>query len=286
MVSENTITTPDGGTLGYRLLRRGNHEVVLILLLHSLGQHQKPWEDFTQKDDELDVLRLDLRGHGRSLSRGHLSHELWVEDIQYLLKTLGYKRAILIGQGLGAQVAIHFSLRFPERCQSLVLIDPVFPESLCSMLALIARCRPVLWLMIRAVWLVNGLGLRRRQFIPQRLLNLDRCRYAAIGDRENKECGLRRIFNIWQELRHQPLANYLQSLYEVTRPVPNMADIDVPVLVLLSNGENELHQQVTRYRVATMDDAEIQCLDASSWLSSIQPSHTKKAIRHWMMQRV
>ena len=68
-----------------------------------------------------------------------------------VLDAQGHERAILVGHSLGAQLALHFARRQPQRAAGLVLIDPVFREALHGRWRLLAACAPLLHGAARAV---------------------------------------------------------------------------------------------------------------------------------------
>jgi 2-hydroxy-6-oxonona-2,4-dienedioate hydrolase/2-succinyl-6-hydroxy-2,4-cyclohexadiene-1-carboxylate synthase len=71
------------------------------------------------------ITTYDLRGHGYSEvpPTGYTTAD-HATDLKYLLDTLGIERAHLMGHSFGADVALHFSILFPERVDRLVLVEP------------------------------------------------------------------------------------------------------------------------------------------------------------------
>ncbi len=74
------------------------------------------------------VTTYDLRGHGYSdcPPTGYTTadHAL---DLKHLLDTLGIQRAHVMGHSFGADIALHFTILFPERVDRLVLVEPPIP---------------------------------------------------------------------------------------------------------------------------------------------------------------
>ncbi len=70
----------------------------------------------------------DLRGHGYTqvTPTGYTTRSL-ADDLRALLDALGIESAHLVGHSIGAAVALHCALLFPDRVRSLVLADPGIP---------------------------------------------------------------------------------------------------------------------------------------------------------------
>ncbi len=65
----------------------------------------------------------DLRGYGRSSEpRGRYRH---CDDLRLLLEALGFDRAWLGGQSMGATVSIDFALAHPDAVVGLILAPPL-----------------------------------------------------------------------------------------------------------------------------------------------------------------
>lgn len=79
------------------------------------------------------TIAYDARGHGHSspaLTPDAYTYELLAEDLRAVLDRLEIERAVLAGASMGAQTALHFALRLPERVLALGLITPAFdPEA-------------------------------------------------------------------------------------------------------------------------------------------------------------
>jgi pimeloyl-ACP methyl ester carboxylesterase len=71
------------------------------------------------------AIAIDLRGHGNSDRdpRGQYSIERHALDVRFVLDFLGVRRVVLIGQSLGAAVAVRVAAARPNRLARLVLVD-------------------------------------------------------------------------------------------------------------------------------------------------------------------
>ncbi|MCA9981673.1 MAG: alpha/beta fold hydrolase [Anaerolineales bacterium] len=92
-----------------------------IVFLHAGMADARMWDDqFVSFAERFSVLRYDFQGYGRSrLTNEKVDH---VADMLRVLDTLGVRDCHLVGASLGGQVALDFTVRYPERVNSLVLV--------------------------------------------------------------------------------------------------------------------------------------------------------------------
>ncbi|MGI8795282.1 MAG: alpha/beta fold hydrolase [Acidimicrobiia bacterium] len=121
------LRTSDGVRLHYVV--DGPDDAPVVVLLHGLGsdgQADQPLVDAI--GDRLRVVRLDLRGHGRSEPLTDPARYGWFDrsaaDVGELLDALGLETAALQGGSLGAAVALATVLARPERVRALGLSSP------------------------------------------------------------------------------------------------------------------------------------------------------------------
>jgi pimeloyl-ACP methyl ester carboxylesterase len=99
-----------------------------LVLIHGLVDTLASWY-FTLAgplaDLGFDVIAYDLRGHGRS-ERPATGYSVGdaIEDLAGLLSALGIDRPVrLVGNSLGGTIAFGFAERYPDRVDSLVVIE-------------------------------------------------------------------------------------------------------------------------------------------------------------------
>ena len=101
-----------------------------MILIHGLGGNLAIWHlklvPLLRKNFR--VTTYDLRGHGKTGMplTGYTTADM-VCDLKGLLDGIGIEQAHLIGHSLGADIALHFALRHPERVQKLVLMEAALP---------------------------------------------------------------------------------------------------------------------------------------------------------------
>jgi pimeloyl-ACP methyl ester carboxylesterase len=279
-----SLRTVDGTTLGYRLLREAAAPRRLIVLMHGVASNMTRWSEFvehTTLKQDWDILRLDLRGHGESFTRGRLGLEYWCQDLRDILDAEGYDQAVLVGHSLGAQVAVQFAARYPARVRGLALIDPVFQQALRGNLHALSLLRPVVGWLVALIRLLNALGLRRRRIPTRDLRRLDeKTRQILLASGKKREM-IELYSSPWEDLKFFPVASFLQELLEITRPLPSLARIRVPVLALLSSGITYTSPDVTHRMLAECPQLQTVTIEAHHWPLTENPEQVRSAIEQW-----
>jgi 3-oxoadipate enol-lactonase len=98
-----------------------------VMLIHGVGADGTSWEQIAAAlSPDFRVMRLDLRGHGRS---GHIAGALtlddFVRDVVDVLDACGVPAAHIVGFSLGAMIAQGIALQHAERVLRLVLLSAV-----------------------------------------------------------------------------------------------------------------------------------------------------------------
>jgi pimeloyl-ACP methyl ester carboxylesterase len=98
-----------------------------VLLTHGFGESADMWApNLPALAAERQVLRWDIRGHGRSGAPddpSRYSEELSVGDMLAVLDAAGAERAVVGGLSLGGYLSLAFQHRHPERVAALMLFD-------------------------------------------------------------------------------------------------------------------------------------------------------------------
>jgi pimeloyl-ACP methyl ester carboxylesterase len=255
-----------------------------VLLLHGLASNMTRWSEFVERTtlaDDRDVIRVDLRGHGDSPTRGRISLELWCDDLLALLDAEGAPRALLIGHSLGSQVALACASRAPGRIAALVLIDPVFRPALRGRWKWIARAAPLFVAAAAIVRGLNALGLRRRHVPPLDLRALDELARRSLGSPEAEAEFIRRYSSTRADLRTFRTAHYLQELVEMFRAVAGPESIALPTLVLLSTGATFAALASMKEIAARFRRGEVKTIDCHHWPLTERPDEVRGVIEKW-----
>jgi pimeloyl-ACP methyl ester carboxylesterase len=205
----------------------------------------------------------------------------WCADLAEITNAEGYSRAVLVGHCLGANIAIEFASRHPEKTLGLVLIEPMPRPALTGSLRTIAKLRPLFVPVIRAILALNALGLHRRRLAVLDLERLDREMRAGVARAGTADVLVRRYTSPWNDLRETPSAAYVQMLVAVTGDLPDLATVQSPALGLLSSGTAFTDPAVTERFLARLPRGRIARLDATHWIPTERPDEMRRAIEDW-----
>lgn len=282
-----TLVTADGAHIAYA--RSGAPSAArALVLIHGVASNMSRWSEFvgqTALGESWALLRLDLRGQGRSIHRGRIGMAEWCADLAALLRAEGIARAVVVGHCLGANIALQFAARKPASVAGLILVEPMPPEALAGSMQRIANIRPAL---VALAWLtraLNALGIHRRRLAALDLEQLDRETRAALAAGPQGEPLLARYASPLADLRSTPSGAYLQALAAVTAAWPDLRSIAAPVLALLSARSSFTDPQRTRAALCALPDCDIIELDARHWIPTEQPEAMRAAIESWVARR-
>ncbi|WP_406076971.1 alpha/beta fold hydrolase [Micromonospora sp. NBC_00858] len=119
-----TFTTPDGTTLAYRVLGGG---APLVCLPGGPMRDSAYLGDLGGLGAYRTLVVLDHRGTGRSAEPADVSSyrcDRLVGDVEALRRHLDLDRLDLLGHSAGANVALQYAARHPERVGRLALVTP------------------------------------------------------------------------------------------------------------------------------------------------------------------
>lgn len=286
MDTTRTFIARDGVAIAYRLWRPAAPRRAMVAI-HGLASNMTRWSEFaatTRLAESWDILRLDLRGHGDSLYRGRVGHDVWCADLAALLEAEEVSRAVIVGHCLGANAGLWFAHRHPAKVAGLVLIEPMARQALVGQLARAARLRPLMKVVVPLLRTIAALGLHRRRLARLDLEQLDRETRAAMA-RTGGGFPESRYASVREDLRGLPLSVYAQDLLAVTGPLPDLATIETPVLALLSQGTSFTDPDATARLLSTLPDCRVRRLEARHWIPTEQPEAMRCAIEDWCDQR-
>lgn len=251
-----------------------------LVLLHGLASNGSRWWDFAARTRLTDwrILRPNLRGAAGSTDRRPVGMREWSDDLARLLDAEGASRAVVAGHCLGANIALNFAAFHPQRAAALVLIEPMPPRALTGKLGFLRHFR---FIPIAISWLVRGLnaiGIYRRHIEPMDLETWDKAVRAGTAK-------LAVYSSPFSDLRFTPLAAYFRALAAVGDPLPDLAQITCPVLVLMSKNTNMTDLARARTELQRLPAAEFVQLDAEHWIPTEQPEAMCRAIEDWISRK-
>jgi pimeloyl-ACP methyl ester carboxylesterase len=284
----HTLTAADGTELAYWVRPADEPGGRTLLLLHGAASNHTRWSEFvdhTSQTRTWNVVRPDLRGSGASMTRQGQNVETWCSDLVRILDHENVTAVTIIGHSLGAQIAMNFAHRFPERVVGLVLIDPVFQRALQGKQAFLSRNEWLLRGAASVIGVFNRLGFYRRHIPDRDLRQLDEETREALEGEESFEEIAKRYSALGLILAHMPTANYLRQALATVGPVSGLEEIDKPVLVLLSGGITFADAEINAEEISRFVDVEVVTLDANHWPLTEAPEQTRREIEQWLDQR-
>jgi lipase len=109
----------------FRILRWGDQDLSPVVCIHDVCGHGRRFERLARiLESGRHVIAYDLRGHGRSPWSGPHTIEQHLADLDEVLEACTVDQTGLIGEGLGARIAIAYAADRQERVNSLSLLDP------------------------------------------------------------------------------------------------------------------------------------------------------------------
>jgi pimeloyl-ACP methyl ester carboxylesterase len=283
METAATLRTLDGVSVAYRLSRAPRARG-LIVLIHGLASNLTRWSEFVERTplkQDWDILRYDLRGHGESMARGHIGMEQWCADLAAILEQEHYQKAFLVGNCLGANIALQFAARYPDKTAGLVLVEPILQPALTGKLKRMQLLKPLIRLVIGLIRLLNALGLYRRHLPTLDLRKLDTDTRAAVAAQGDARVIANRYSAPLYDLRFLPSANYLQFLLEVACPPPPLAAITAPTLTMVSLGISFSDPETTKKLVSAIPNSSVVVIESHHWLMTEKPEEARRAIEQW-----
>ncbi|HFE64868.1 MAG TPA: alpha/beta fold hydrolase, partial [Caldithrix sp.] len=120
------IFLPDSkDTLKIEYLKKGNKPETMILL-HGFGASIYTWRNnIDELSKHFTVYAYNHLGAGKS-NNPFPKYDLaaYTKQLLYFMENMKIKKAILVGNSMGCQIALAFAGQFPERIKGFVLIDP------------------------------------------------------------------------------------------------------------------------------------------------------------------
>ena len=117
-----TYRTPDRVQLNYKIAGDARPAIILIHGWASRLDHWNPVASALARHHR--VLRMDLRGHGRSEAPPDgYSMRQFADDVAALARSQRIRDAIVVGHSMGSTVALELARRHPRIARALVLVD-------------------------------------------------------------------------------------------------------------------------------------------------------------------
>lgn len=109
----------DGSNIHYNLEGNGD----CIIFLHGYLENLTIWDDYAAVlSNDYKVLRIDLPGHGLSISKLDLiSMDYMAKCLNAVLTSMNIPKGLLIGHSMGGYASLAFAEKYPEKLSGLCL---------------------------------------------------------------------------------------------------------------------------------------------------------------------
>lgn len=103
----------------------GPADAPVVTLIHGLGMHRETWNDYRPAlAKHYRVLSYDLGGHGQSAIPDEIpTLKTIAAQLNRLLDHTGIAKTSIIGFSIGGMINRRFAMDYPERTQSLVILN-------------------------------------------------------------------------------------------------------------------------------------------------------------------
>lgn len=101
-----------------------------VVMVHGLTGNLAVWHlhIVPALRDRFRILTYDMRGHGYSdTPPSGYDPDSMASDLLELLDALGTERPAIVGHSYGADIALYFAARYPERLTEAIAIEPALP---------------------------------------------------------------------------------------------------------------------------------------------------------------
>jgi pimeloyl-ACP methyl ester carboxylesterase len=101
-----------------------------VVMVHGITGNLAVWhlQIVPALSEQVRILTYDLRGHGYSdTPPSGYSADAMAGDLLELLDALGIERPVVIGHSYGADIALYFAARNPDRVREVIAIEAALP---------------------------------------------------------------------------------------------------------------------------------------------------------------
>lgn len=94
-----------------------------IIFIHGVGGSSQYW--YFQREylkDRMEVILIDLPGHGQSIRKGCKTIEEARDMVRDVILETGIQKCYLVGHSMGGGIAMSFALEYPELLKGIVLV--------------------------------------------------------------------------------------------------------------------------------------------------------------------
>jgi len=273
-----------GAKLSWSVYPAKEKSLGTVVLLHGIASNGSRWEEFAETGvlhEHWDILRLDLRGHGGSVSSKVATLEVWSEDLRAILDDAKLEKVVLVGHSLGAQVSLKFTEMFPERLAGVVLLDPLLSYAFTEKAKRLQKKKPFIVAIDYTSRFFNCLGLHRR-LVPQNLREKDaKARVMIAKGGQGFQDFIKRYSSPKFDVKLIHTAQYARDVLETGRETPPPEIFTMPTLVIGASSGTYTDCAIVKKWVDAMPQGEMQTVQCAHWPLTECPADVGKVMDAW-----
>ncbi len=252
-----------------------------LLLLHGLADHALVWGSLANSlGSDYHIIAPDLRGHGNSTKpdKGYAFNDI-IEDLEAFLRGLEWSNAHILGHSWSGKLLPIWAKQYPERFQSMILVDPIFITRMPSVFKL------TLPIVYRQLDCLKGMG-------P----------FSSFSEAELNAHQLSQ-YSGWSELQQQVFQGGIEQksdgnwgskftiaarnqIFEAVIETPGFTEaIEIPSLLIVpQTGVNRMAWQLKPYQTY-LNNLTIQSVLGNHWPFLVEPVTFNQVVRQFLEQQ-
>jgi len=230
VTEQKMVVTPDGARIAYEV-REARPGLLPILALHGVLVGTSNWVHQMLRLPQFHWIAPSFRGHGESSETDETPEiEQAALDALAVLDAEAVEQAVVIGNSLGATVALALALLRPERVLALLLAEPSIPQLISD----------------QAGQRLTKQAARAQAFLDAGQIDeaLDIFLTPRVGADWRRKVGSRRL----AEWRHNVLSTprWFEAVNAFNPGPGPLASLDVPTLIVYGANTQRTYKELTQ----------------------------------------
>ena len=278
---QHEYITTNGINLHY--VSQGNGP--LMLMLHGFPEFWYSWRhQIPEFASDFKVVAPDLRGYNDSdkpvSQSAYVMNEL-VQDVEGIIRGLGYKKCVLVAHDWGGGIAWSFAYAYPEMVERLIIMN-------CPHFAKFSQGLRTPKQLLRS-WYMFFFQLPA---IPELFLQAKNYKFienAFKGMAINKNAFSNEDIDIYKNAaaKHgaiKAMINYYRNIFSPKMFNQNWGILEIPTLMIWGEEDTALGKELTYGTEAYVKDLQIKYIPkCSHWVQQEQPQLVNHYIREFLI---
>jgi len=256
----------------------------LMLMLHGFPEFWYSWRhQIPEFAKDYKVVALDLRGYNDSdkpkAQSAYVMAEL-IEDIEGVIKGLGYDKCILVGHDWGGAIAWNFAYAHPEMVERLIVLNMPHPAKFAEGLRTPQQLLKSSYMFLFQLPVLpemllqagdyqaiengfKGMAVNKSAFTPEDI--------EAYKDAAAKRGALTAALNYYRNMLQQGMTN------------TNWGVLNVPTLMIWGEKDTALGRELSYGTATYVNPFQVRYIpDASHWVQQEKPELVNEYMREFL----